>query len=902
MSDSASLIGEELAHFKVIAKLGEGGMGAVYRAEDTKLGRQVALKVIPEELAQESERLARLRREAQILASLNHTNIAAIYGLEELDGRLILELELVEGEELAQRLKRGALALDETIDIATQIASGLEEAHERGVIHRDLKPANLMITPEGVVKILDFGLAKPYVEDSIVDGVSKLATVTGDDMTREGVIMGTASYMSPEQARGRKVDRRSDIWAFGCVLYEMVTGRRAFGGETMTDVLVSVVTGEPDWSLVPIYTPPGVRRLLRRCLQRDPRNRLRNLGDAVIELAEASEPGDGSGIPGLETAPPSRSLALWAVVGPLLGVVLGVALWWFLGIDEARVQRPVRQLATVSEPVAVYGSFAPSLAVSPDGGQLIYSAGSPRRLFGQLRDQLESAPISGTDGAAGPFFSPDGRFVGFWADDALKKVPVGGGVPVTLVDTSDYFFGATWAPDGYIYYSRPWVLEDGAVSIALVRVSENGGAIELVAEADPVNGRTVALAWPELLPDGRNLLVTRWATDGRPPGIEIVSIDDGSRRTVIEGYQQAVFVPSGYLVAGTPGGQVVALPFDLGALEVTGGPVPIANAVNRSRYRAQHFAVGSDGALFWVPEVGVSRPDELVWVDHEGNAEPASSHLRHYEAPRLSSDGFVVVGIRSAHDDVNIWLLDPVRDTLRPLTIETGYSQMPLWTPDGLGVVYTVPLGNEQLPAGIYLRGFEVHGEPELLVPGPLKVPTSISADGEVLLFHTIGVNTGWDLWSTGLVSGGDPELVLAAPFDQVDACFAPQENWIAFEADPSGRSEIYVRRIGENGIEGQISPHGGRWPVWNLQGDELFYLGETSMMSVKVELVGEPSVEPARTLFDIDGYGQTFDVSADGQRFLMIRLGQEPSGRQINVTLDWQGAPPSGLAPAAGS
>ena len=304
MPDPASLVGEELAHFKVIEKLGEGGMGAVYRAEDTKLGRDVALKVLPDDRSTEDpERLARLRREAQVLASLNHPNIASIYGLEEGDDRLVLVLELVEGEELAQRLKRGPLPVDEAIDIATQIASGLEEAHDKGVVHRDLKPANLMITPDGVVKILDFGLAKPYAERLLRRCVSNLATVTGGDVTREGVIMGTASYMSPEQARGRKVDRRADIWAFGCVLFEMLTGRRAFGGETMTDVLVSVVTGEPDWSLVPPYTPPGVRRLLRRCLQRDPRNRLRNLGDAAIELADASDPEAGDGTVARERCP-----------------------------------------------------------------------------------------------------------------------------------------------------------------------------------------------------------------------------------------------------------------------------------------------------------------------------------------------------------------------------------------------------------------------------------------------------------------------------------------------------------------------------------------------------------------------------------------------------------------------
>jgi Tol biopolymer transport system component len=887
MSESVSLIGEELAHYRVIEKLGEGGMGAVYRAEDTKLGREVALKVLPEELAQEPERLARLRREAQILASLNHTNIASIYGLEELGERLILELELVEGEELAQRLKRGALPVDETIDLATQIASGLEVAHDKGVIHRDLKPANLMITPEGVVKILDFGLAKPYVDDSTNGEVSELQTVSGGDLTREGVIMGTASYMSPEQARGRKVDRRADIWAYGCVLFEMVTGRRAFGGETMTDVLVSVVTGEPDWSQIPPYTPPGVRRLLRRCLQRDPRNRLRNLGDAVIELSEASDPDPGDGMPTLDAVLPSRNLALWAVVGPLLGVVLGVALLWFLGVDDPPEPRPVRQLATLSQPVAMYGSFAPSLATSPDAGLLVYTAGSPGQLYGQLRDQLESAPIAGTEGAMAPFFSPDGRFVGFWAEDGLKKVPVGGGVPVALVDTSNYFFGATWASDGHIYYSRPWVLDGGESSIALVRVSENGGADELVAAPESVDGRTVALAWPKMLPGDHDLLATRWAADGRPPTIEIVATADGSRRTLIEGFQQAVFVPGGYLVAGTPEGKIVAIPFDLESRAVTGDPVPISNGVNRSRYGAQHFSAGSDGALFWVPEVGASRPDELVWVDRAGTATSASSHLRHYETPRLSAGGFVVAGVRSAHDEISVWLLDSDRDTLRPLTIETGYSRMPLWTPDDLGVVYTVPLGNQKLPAGIYLRELEGSGEPRLLVPGPLKMPTSISADGRTLLFHTIGVKTGWDLWRVDLESGGKPELMMAAPFDQTEARFVSDANWIAFAADASGRSEIYIRRVGENGIEGQVSPHGGSWPVWNPAGGELLYLGESSMMSVKVDLSGEPIVESAQPLFSLDGYGPTFDVSADGRSFLMIRLGEDPTGRQINLTLD---------------
>jgi serine/threonine-protein kinase len=887
MSDPVSLIGEELAHFKVIAKLGEGGMGAVYRAEDTKLGREVALKVLPEELADEPERLARLRREAQVLAALNHPNIAAIYGLEEHDRRLVLVLELVEGEELAQLIERGPLAVDETIDIATQIALGLEEAHERGVIHRDLKPANVKITPEGVVKILDFGLAKPDAGESNAVGSSQMATVTGVDMTREGVIMGTAAYMSPEQARGRAIDRRADVWAFGCVVYEMLTGRRAFGGETMTDVLVSVVTGEPDWSLIPSSTPPGVRRLLRRCLRRDPRNRLRSLGDAVIELGEASDPEVSDGIAVRDGARLSRNLALWSIAGPLLGLVLGVALWWSLGGDSSPVQRPVRQLATVSEPVAIYDAFAPSLASSPTGDLLVYSGGSPRRLYGRLRDRFEAVPIPGTEGALAPFVSPDGGVVGFWADGALRKVPVGGGSPVTLCETNPYLFGAAWAPDGFIYFSRPWVLEDGSASIALVRVPSDGGAVEMVATAETENGRLPALMWPQLLPDGRNLAVTRWTGGSRVPAIEIVSTVDGSRKAVAEGYQQAAFSTTGHLLAGTPAGQIVALPFDLGSLAVDGEPVAIAKGVHRSRYGAEQFSVSSDGAVYWVPEVDSSRPDQLVWVDMEGNAEPASTHLRHYESPRLSADGFVVVAIRSARDDVNVWLLDTVRDTLRPVTIGAGASQRPLWV--RAGVVYSVPFGSDEFPAGIYRRTLDGQEAPTLLVPGLLTVPSSISDDGRSLLFQKIGADTGWDLWRVDPGSGGAPEVVVASRFDQLEARYAPDESWIAFEADASGRSEIYVRRIGEDGIEGQISPHGGVWPVWSPRGDALFYLSDRSMMSVDVDLVGEPSAKPARVLFDVAGFARTFDVSADGRRFLMIRLGEEPSGRQINLTLDWQ-------------
>jgi serine/threonine-protein kinase len=522
---------------------------------------------------------------------------------------------------------------------------------------------------------------------------------------------------------------------------------------------------------------------------------------------------------------------------------------------------------------------------------LVYSGGSPRRLYSQLRDQIAAVPVPGTEGAVAPFLSPDGASIGFWSDGALKKLPVGGGSPVTLCNTSPYFFGAVWAPDGFVYFSRPWVLDDGSATVAIVRVPSDGGAVELVAAAAADNGRLSALMWPHLLPAGRNLLVTRWTGASTNPAIEVVSLVDGSRKTLVEGFQQAEFSSTGHLLAATPPGHVVALPFAVDSLAVDGDPVPVAKGVHRSRYGAQHFSASSDGAVFWVPEVDETRPDQLVWVDMEGHEAPASTHLRHFEAPRLSVDGFAVVGIRSAHDDVNIWLLDTVRDTLRPVTIGSGTSQRPLWV--RMGVVYSVPFGSDELRAGIYRQSLDGRGAPTLLVPGLLTVPSAISGDGESLLFQKIGADTGWDLWRVDLASGSAPEVVLSSPFDQLEARYAPDENWIAFEADPSGRSEIYVRRIGDGGIEGQISPHGGVWPVWSPKGDAIFYLGERSMMSVEVSLEGEPSAEPARALFDAAGYARTFDVTADGRKFLMIRLGEEPMGRQINLTLDWQVASP---------
>ncbi|HUV12920.1 MAG TPA: protein kinase, partial [Acidobacteriota bacterium] len=564
------MIGRTIAHFEITAKIGEGGMGEVYQATDTKLNREVALKVLPESFAQDPQRMGRFQREAQVLASLNHPNIAAIHGLEEADGQKALIMELVEGEDLSERIARGPIPLDEALPIALQIAEALEDAHEKGIIHRDLKPANIKLTSEGKVKVLDFGLAKALEEERGAENIANSPTLTMQ-ATQAGVILGTAAYMSPEQAKGQPVDCRADIWAFGTVLYEMLTGNRAFEGGDLSEVMAAVIMKDVDLDTLPDIAPKSIRRLISRCLARDTRKRLRDIGDArlVIEeyLAGPTEDSIEETIPSVATQPLGRRLVPWTVAG-VSTIALIITLIAVLVLRPQPASRPLTRIAMVlPSSQQLSGTGRHVVVSSPDGTHLVYSA--ENQLYLRAMDQLEATPLTGTEGARSPFFSPDGHWVGFWADGELKKVSISGGTPTTLCEASNPS-GASWAGDGRILFAR-W-------NEGIFQVSAAGGTKDLLISLD--SGEFAH--GPQVLPGGQSVLFTLGGTAGwNDAQIMVHSLETGERKVLINGGTDARYVPTGHLVY-VRAGTLLAVPFDVGSLEVNGDPVPVVEGVGQA--------------------------------------------------------------------------------------------------------------------------------------------------------------------------------------------------------------------------------------------------------------------------------------------------------------------------------
>ena len=613
----------QIGSYQVLSLLGTGGMGEVYRAHDRKLGRDVALKVLPEVLSQDPERL---EREARMLASLNHPHIGAIHTLEESDGVRFLVLELVPGETLAERLKTGPLEVAEALRVCAQIAEALEAAHERGVIRRDLKPANVKVTPEGQVKVLDFGLAK--VQSAGAD-LSKDGTVSAAGM-ETGAILGTVGYMSPDQARGKQVDKRADIWAFGCVLYELLTGRRAFAGATVSDTIAAVLEREPDGQALPQTTPAQIRNLLRRCFQKDARRRLRDMGDAQIEIEEAlSEPPKAR--IGPEPPAPWRRAISWMLAG-LLAVMLGVALW-SLWRASPPAQRPVSRFVMNLPQGQTFWRPSPDLSISPDGTQVAYTVitgGSQWQIYVRRLNELESRPIPGTEGAFHGAFSPDGKWLAFGADGLLKKVAVSGGALQTLCEyreiTGGEYFSQSWTPNG-----------DALIfggDYGLFRVSAAGGTPEVVASvAENVESNH---AWPQVLPGGKAVLFTVGQTSG--PSVGLLSLETGERRTLIERGGRARYVPTGHLVYEWKD-RLLAAPFDPDQLQLTGPPAVVLGGIAMYDVGQAPFSVSESGSLVYIPGGGSpSVENTLVWVDRQGAVEPLAAPPRPYDDPRLSPD------------------------------------------------------------------------------------------------------------------------------------------------------------------------------------------------------------------------------------------------------------------------
>ena len=874
------MIGQTLSHYKITSKLGEGGMGEVYRATDTKLNRDVALKVLPEAFAADRERMARFSREAQVLASLNHPNIATIHGLEEADGKQALVLELVEGEDLSERIKRGAIPLEESLKIVLQMAEALEAAHEKGIIHRDLKPANVKITPEGKVKVLDFGLAKA-LEDEIPAADLTHSPTRTDQMTNVGVIMGTAGYMSPEQARGQPVDKRTDIWAFGCVLYEVLTGKQVFGGETVTDILAAIVHNDPNWEALPEGTPRAIQRLLRRCLEKDPHDRLHDIADARIEIRHAlSEPSDHS--PG-ETA--TATSARWkqpipvAAVGllmVLIGVLLGFLLW-----NPEKDSQPAPPTVTrfpIVLPEDEVIPAQPSLALSPDGTQLVYAAvrDNTRRLYLRGIDQLEVEPIPGTEGGWGPFFSLDGKWVGFFTNPGrgagvLKKWSLLGGEPVTICEVG-IGRGASWGEDGTIIFGR---------RPGLWQVPASGGTPEpLIPEGTYHN--------PQILPEGKGVLLTIAGS-----GVGVFSLDTGQQSILVEGASKARYLPTGHLVYAQGASSLLAAPFDLDSLEPRGPGVSIVDDV-WVVLSVPKFEVSQSGSLVYVPGADVDPEDALVWVDRDGKQELFLETQMNVIVPRLSPNGsrLAVTAEKNGPEDFGIWTCDIERCVLSPLT--PGIANV--WSPDGADLfLYADDM--IRIPA-------DGSGEPELLLKmasldptyrllGSV-IPSSCSPDGKVLAF---GVNTEENrrvILTLRLDGNSRFEPFQLTQFSELHPVFSPDGNWIAFTSDRSGRNEIYAKRYPAEGGLLRISTEGGTRPLWSPDGKEIFYRNGAKMMVVVVQGQQNLRAGKPRELFEWPRLrwppARHYDVTPDGQRFVMVKRREEPPRNQIHVVVNWFG------------
>ena len=865
--------GTRLGPYSVTAKIGEGGMGEVYQARDTKLDRDVALKVLPEAFTSDPDRLARFEREAKVLASLNHPNIGSIYGLEEAEGVRALVLELVEGPTLADRIKQGPIPLDEALPIAKQIAEALEAAHEAGVIHRDLKPANIKVKADGTVKVLDFGLAKAFQADP-----SNVSTVTVAG-TEAGAILGTPAYMSPEQSRGRPVDKRTDVWAFGCVLFEMLTGLRAFGADTHSDTVAAILGRDPHWLALPSAAPSGLAGLLRRCLRKDHARRQRDLGDVSIELEELRDLRQADQAPWHRDVQPRapRSLSLaWTIAG--LGVVVTTAVVVWSVTRPSPPSAVTRTLLSVAPANRIaMNNNGQNMAISRDGRWLAFggTTGTDRQLYLRNLAEGEARAVAGTAGARYPFFSPDGQWVGFFDGVAgqLKKVAVTGGTPVTLC-AAPAARGESWGENGMIVFASP-------SRAALSQVSEDGGTPEPVTELDISRGETTHRQ-PRLLPGGHAVLFKTQGTSNDDTHIWGQSLTTGDRHRLVEDANFATYSPTGHLVY-VQGGSLMAAPFDPDRLELLG---PAVTVVDASVGTVQQFTLSDSGLLVYATGDSPAAGRRLVWVSREtGEAQPLAAPSGGYFHAHLSPDDERIL-VDSAQGVGVFEIASGVFERL-------GAGNWVVWAPDGRRVTYA------RRQAGtvydIFGRPSDGSGTEEALVVRDLsQMPQAWSPDGRTLAFaeqDLAGVAGG--IWLLSL--DGDPtaEPWLQTPAIENEAQFSPDGRWIAYSSNQTGRVEVYVRSL-DGDVTRPITTEGGSAPRWSEDGRELFYRSGNGMFVVEVSTDGRFERGLPSLLFegpyleDVNGIA-SYDVTGNAERFLMITRGESGAAQmQLNVVLNW--------------
>ena len=872
--------GTVVGSYRIVGLIGEGGMGQVYRAQDTKLPREVALKILPDAFVHDPDRLARFRQEAHVLASLNHPNIATIYGFEDSGAVHALVLELVEGPTLADRIARGPVPLDEALPIARQIADALEAAHERGIIHRDLKPANVKVREDGTVKVLDFGLAKALEPAATVTGHASLSpTITSPAlMTGVGMLLGTAAYMSPEQARGKSADRHSDIWAFGCVLYEMLTGTRPFEGEDVSDTLANVLKTQPDWKRLPATTPASIHRLLRRCLEKNRKQRLSDVADARLELDEAVNPSDVASTP----VPPLgrwRRAATYAAIVLVSAAVAG-AVTWTLRPGQPVAQETRLEIATPSTTDPI------SLAVAPDGRKIVFVGSNDdgsSQLWLRSFDSSSIRSLARTGGATFPFWAPNGQSVGFFADRKLKTIDLATGVVQVIADAGGGA-GGTWGTDGTILFAPH-------LNGPIVRVPATGGK---PAEVTTLTAGQQGHRGPQLLPDGTHFtFYVRGGSDVR--GIYVSGLDGSKPTRIVSGDVAApVFVSLGNLLFVRQG-ILFAQPFDTRVLALTGSPVPVSDQVAMTSQNMAAFSAAHLGTIAYRTGSGSPRR-QFAWFDRAGRrlADVGDVDDGRPFSPSLSPDGRWLALHRSTDANVDIWLLDTVRGTRNRVTSDDATEISPLWSPDGTRIAF-----NSFRDGGFKIFVKPLAGGPAQMLPTGHQNAglTDWSSDGKFLLFDTADGNPTGDLWALPLFGDGRAFPVVQTRFEERDGQFSPDGRFVAYRSDESGRSEIYVQPFLATGRRTQVSTEGGAQVRWSSDGSELFYIAlDERLMSVRIRVAADGrSVEAASPvpLFRTHVGGavqsateEAYVVSRDGQRFLMNTTTDESS--PMTLILNW--------------
>jgi serine/threonine protein kinase/Tol biopolymer transport system component len=879
--------GTRVGPYEVTAQIGAGGMGEVYRARDTKLNRDVALKILPEAFALDGDRIARFRREAQVLASLNHPNIAAIYGFEDSGNTHALVLELVEGPTLADRIAKGPIPLDEALPIAKQIAEALEAAHEQGIIHRDLKPANIKLRDDGTVKVLDFGLAKAMEPASAISPMltASPTLTTPAQMTGVGMILGTAAYMSPEQAKGRPADKRSDVWAFGCVLYEMLTGKRAFEGEDVSDTLASVLKSEPDWNQLFASTSLSIRAVIKGCLDKDRKTRIRDisvvrfvLNGALSALVTTAD--------GATSQTAGHRTVWWQAVAAFFALTTAVG-FPTLYLWRSTIPQVTRFAVLPPENqsfVTGGGRAGTSVAVSPDGRKLAFTARAGVAARGEVAsdqvgkvvlwirpiDSLVAHPLSGTDGAAFPFWSTDSRFVGFFANGKLLKIDVNGGPPQTVCVCNGR--GASWSRDGLI------VLNNGQGP--LYRVSSAGGEPTRLTK---LTAAQTGHSFPSFLPDGRHVLFYGSAASAQDAGVYVTSLDDGESHRLVAAATGAVYDVTHGLLLFVREGTLLAQSFSARTMTLSGEPFPVAEQVESAVLPGLvAFSVSNTGTLAYGTGASNSTPLRLTWVDRQGKVVGVVGDDGNYRGVDLSPDGSHVATHRHDGDGGDVWVTDISRRTTSRFTFDAAQdNSSPIWSPDGKEIAFGSRRAGKW---GIYRKSSNNAGNEEKLTESHLQIlPMAWAPDGRSLAYWESNPTTNSDAWLLSLTADRKAVPLLNTRFNEGHPQVSPDGRWMSYESTETGRGEVFVRAFPTGTSKWQVTTGGGLFARWRGDGRELFYLSQASngtMMAVDVKAVGTVfEAGTPRALFDsgyvnLAGGGNyhTYAVSHDGQRFLIPR------------------------------